>query len=189
MVCDILDVIKKRASIRAYDKSKKVSKEQIEAILEASRLAPSARNTQPWAFYIAESDEAKAKVMKAMSEHNAWANEASALIVLCADLRNAYRLEEKKYYIDIGLCLENLLLEAANQGLAACPCAAFDKEKLARLLQLPEYLEPLIIIPVGYEAKGRALEEIKEKYGETVERRKHKINDTKSLEEIIVKRE
>lgn len=189
MVCEILDAIRKRASIRAYDKSKKVNKEQIEAILEAARLAPSARNTQPWAFYIAESDEAKAKVMKAMSEHNAWANEASILIVLCADLRNAYRLEEKKYYIDIGLCLENLLLEVVNQGLAACPCAAFDKEKLARLLELQEYLEPVIIIPVGYEAKGKLLEELREKYGEIVERKAHKISGIKSLEEIIVKQE
>ncbi|MCD6247716.1 MAG: nitroreductase family protein [Candidatus Diapherotrites archaeon] len=184
---EILEAIRKRASVRAYDKSKEVSKEQIEAILEAARLAPSARNTQPWAFYVAESDEAKAKVMKAMSEHNAWANEASVLLVVCADLRNVYRLEEKKYYVDIGLCLENILLEIVNQGLAACPCAAFDKERLARVLQLPEHLEPLIIVSVGYEAKGKLLQQLREKYGNVVERKAHKLGGTKSLEEVIFK--
>ena len=181
------EILKKRASVRAYDKSKEVSKEQIEAILEAVRLAPSARNTQPWAFYIAENEETRARVMKAMSEHNAWANEASVLLVVCADLRNAYRLEEKRYYIDIGLCLENILLEIVNQGLAACPCAAFDKERLARVLQLPEYLEPLVIVPIGYEAKGKLLGKLREKYGEVVERKAHKLGGTKSLEEIIFK--
>ncbi|MCD6478657.1 MAG: nitroreductase family protein [Candidatus Diapherotrites archaeon] len=184
---EILKVIKNRASVRAFDRSKAVSKEQIEAILEAACLAPSARNTQPWRFYVAESDKEKQRVMQAMSEHNSWANEASFLIVVLADRRNAYRPEERKYYIDIGLCLENILLETVNQGLGACPCAAFDGEKLAKLLELPEYLEPLVIVPIGYEAKGDAFEKVKERYGEVIERAAHKIGGGRSLKECIFK--
>lgn len=182
----VLDVIKKRASVRAYDKSKKVSKEQIKEILKAASLAPSARNTQPWKFYIAESEGEKSKIMRAMSEHNAWASEASILIVILADLRNAYRIDEKKYYVDIGLCLENLLLEITNQRLAACPCAAFDREKLSKLLDLPAYLEPVVVVPIGYEAKGSVLAGLREKYGKVIERSEHKIGGTKDLKELIV---
>lgn len=183
---DIMKAIKERRSVRAFDRSKKVSKAQIEAILEAGTLAPSARNTQPWVFYVAESAEAKAKIIECMSAHNQWAKESSALIVLMADKRNAYRAEEKRYYIDIGLCLENMLLEVVNQGLGACPCSAFDANALAEKLVLPNHLEPLVIIPIGYEASGKVLEDVRSKYGQVVERADHKIGGKRPLKECLL---
>jgi len=184
---EILGVISKRASVRAFDSSKTVSRDQIEAILEAACSAPSAMNTQPWRFYIAETADEKRNVMDAMSAHNAWANEAYAFIILLADLRTAYNPNERKYYIDIGLCLENLLLEAVNQGLAACPCSAFDSDKLYKLLNIPEHLEPLIIVPIGYEANGNTLEKLRKKYGSVIERSMHKRGGRNSIDKCIIK--
>ncbi|MCX8189933.1 MAG: nitroreductase family protein [Candidatus Diapherotrites archaeon] len=182
---EIAKIIVKRSSVRAFDNSKKIPKTKIMKILKAGTLAPSARNSQPWRFYVAISEEAKTKVCEAMAERNPWAKEANAIIVLLADKNFAVRPDEKKYYIDIGLCLENILLEAVNQGLGACACTAFDKELLTKALGLPEHLEAVVVVPLGYEAKGKKFAEMKRKYGEIVERRDHK-DGTKKLEECII---
>ncbi|MEM4598936.1 MAG: nitroreductase family protein [Candidatus Diapherotrites archaeon] len=184
---DFEKVIEKRISVRAFDNSKKVPMQKIKKILRAGTLAPSARNSQPWRFYVAVSENARAKICEAMAQRNPWAKEAGAIIVVVADKNAAFKPEEKKYYIDIGLCLENILLEVVNQGLGACACTAFDKEMLTKALALPEHLEAVVVVPLGYEAKGKKFEEVKHKYGEIVERRDHKIGGTKKLEECIVK--
>lgn len=183
----VFKAIKERHSLRAYS-DKKVEKEKIEKVLLAGSYAPSAVNSQPWRFYIAESNKAREKVMDSMFSGNAWAKHAPVLIVVLADLRNAHRKKQKNYKLDIGLCLENMMLEAVELGLGSCACAAFDKEKLSADLELPEHIEPLIVLPLGYKARGEEFNALQENYG-NLKRAQHKKGGRMNLNKLVYKRE
>lgn len=184
---NVFEAIKKRHSTRAFS-GKSVEKEKINRVLEAGSYAPSAVNSQPWRFYIAESEKAKQKVIRAMMPFNSWVKHAPVLIVVMADLRNAYGKEQKNYKVDIGLCLENMMLEAEELGLGSCACAGFDAEKLSRELALPEFLEPIIVLPIGYELSGKGFEELDKKYG-NLKRELHKKGGRKELKGLVFRRE
>jgi len=63
---DLLNISKTRYTAKAYDSSKKIPKEKFEKLLEILRLTPSSINIQPWHFFIAETDESKQRIAKAL---------------------------------------------------------------------------------------------------------------------------
>ncbi len=146
---NLSELIKNRHSVRSFD-PKKVDDSLVEKILESARLSPSAKNTQPWKFFIAQSTDAKDKVMKAMAKRNQWAKDAGVIFVILADMNHAYKKENKNYLIDIGLCLENMLLTAEDIGLGACACTGFENDILDKELELPQNLKSVVVVPVGY---------------------------------------
>ncbi len=82
-----------------------------------------------------------------------WVEQATVVFVFCADYeRTARRYGEraKRYvHIEVGHAAQNLFLQAEALNLATVPVGAFKDDKVARLLQLPEDLEPLLLMPVG----------------------------------------
>jgi len=82
------DAIEKRRSIRKF-KRKPVPDEQITALIEAARLAPSASNTQPWRFKIVSDDDTKAKLAEA-AYHQSFVAQAPVVLVCCADLQGYF---------------------------------------------------------------------------------------------------
>ena len=184
---ELFEAVKGRHSARAYS-DKPVESEKVDRILEAGSLAPSAVNSQPWRFYVAESGEARAKVFKAMMGFNKWAERVPVFIVVLADLDSAYRKEAKNYKIDIGLCLENMMLAAEALGLGCCPIAGFENSVLVGELGLPENLEPEIILPVGYEIGKEGFGKLQGKYG-NLERAQHKKGGRKKMQELVFRRE
>ncbi|WP_151962175.1 oxygen-insensitive NAD(P)H nitroreductase [Acinetobacter bereziniae] len=63
---DLLTVAKTRYTTKAYDATKKIPQEQFERLVEILRLTPSSINIQPWHFFIADHDEAKQRIAKAL---------------------------------------------------------------------------------------------------------------------------
>ncbi len=82
------EAIEKRRSIRKF-KRKPVPDEQIMALIEAARLAPSASNTQPWRFKIVSDDDTKAKLAEA-AYHQSFVAQAPVVLVCCADLQGYF---------------------------------------------------------------------------------------------------
>jgi|BarGraNGADG00212_2_1021979.scaffolds.fasta_scaffold07259_3 Nitroreductase len=82
------DAIEKRRSIRKF-KRKPVPDEQITALIEAARLAPSASNTQPWRFKIVSDDDTKTKLAEA-AYHQSFVAQAPVVLVCCADLQGYF---------------------------------------------------------------------------------------------------
>ena len=82
------DAIEKRRSIRKF-KRKPVPDEQIMALIEAARLAPSASNTQPWRFKIVSDDDTKTKLAEA-AYHQSFVAQAPVVLVCCADLQGYF---------------------------------------------------------------------------------------------------
>lgn len=145
----IYNTIKNRRSIRSFT-DQEVSEEMLRKILEAGWMAPSAGNRQPVEFIILKDESIKQKISAQKS-----VAEASAVIVVVVNLeRTTSRYGERggKMYIyhDSGAAIQNMLLVSKAMGLGTCWIGAFNDAKVSRLLELPEHVLPMAIIPIGY---------------------------------------
>ena len=152
-----------RTSIRKYEK-KKVEEDKIERLLRAAMAAPSARNQQPWEFYVVTAGEQ----LKALSECSPYAGmlkEAPLGIVVCC--QKGCRLPDYAQ-IDCSAAVENLLLEADFLGLGAVwlGIAPLEErmEAVGKVLGIPENLYVFSIIACGYPAEEKAQQD---RYDET----------------------
>lgn len=151
---EVLEAIKKRRSIRSFDRTKQVNDEQINQILEAGRLAPSAHNLQDWYFVVVRDEKLKEKMVQAAAGQS-FLNEASVIIVVCADLRLAKTHSTKhgeNFYMiqDSAIATTQMWLAVTSLGLGACWIGAFDEKKVKKVLSLEDYLRPVALLPVGY---------------------------------------
>jgi len=154
---DVLEAIKKRRSIRAFE-STDVPPEIIERLIDAARRAPSAGNIQPWEFIIVQKPEIKRKLVEAALDQT-FIEEASVVIVVCAnEIRSSegYGMRGKTLYCiqDTAAAIQNMLLTACSLGLGACWIGAFQEEEAREILKIPHGIRPVAIIPVGHPAEA-----------------------------------
>lgn len=147
---------KRRKSVRNF-KSDDISEELITELLETAIHAPTAGNVQPWKFKVVRSKSTKQQLAGA-ALNQSWMVPAPVIIVVMADLDRAARSYGKRgvnlYALqDTAAAIQNLLLAAAEQGIASCWIGAFDEEKVVNLFNLPSYLRPVALIPLGYPAE------------------------------------
>jgi len=140
---DVFEAVQERRSIRAYQ-DKKVPREKLEKILEAARLAPSARNLEPWHFVVV-TDIAKRKVLS-KGRFAKFVAEAPVVIVACGDKKAS----PDWYAIDVALATENMILTAISEGLSTCCVGSFDEKEVKSTVEVPENFEVLIMLTVGY---------------------------------------
>ncbi|MGI6222060.1 MAG: nitroreductase family protein [Prevotella sp.] len=144
-----LDLVNKRFSVRHFS-TEPVSEEQLNAVLEAVRLAPSACNKQPWKFLIVRSEEAKARLRQCYNRD--WFTTAPMYIVCLRDARTEWvRPDDQKPHgdIDVAIATEHLCLAAAEQGLGTCWVCNFDVKRYHELFPMEGY-EPVALIPIGH---------------------------------------
>lgn len=142
-----------RYSCRAYDASRPVDDATVLNILECARLAPSACNRQPWTFVVVR-DEARRRAILAKSRPAFI--EAPVLVVCCGHHAEAWhRPSDGKDHtdVDISIATEHICLAAAAAGLGTCWVCSFDTLAARRECNLPDGVEPIAIIPLGYPAK------------------------------------
>ncbi|MHC1695060.1 MAG: nitroreductase family protein [Eubacteriales bacterium] len=167
---DFVKLAAERRSIRSFT-DKEVTKEQLDTLLEAAMLAPSGGNRQPWHFYVITNRDVKAQIIE-RSCHQSWIMSSQALIVVCAipELSGVkYGDRGRGLYCiqDTAAAVQNVLLCAADMGLGACWCGAFDEAELSDILGLPESSRPVALIPVGYPAATASMPRRRDS-GETV---------------------
>ena len=168
---NFIEIAKTRQSCRSYNAEKPVEQEKLDAILEATRLAPSACNGQPYHFTVCQGELAKqvAAACGGMGM-NKFAKQAPVLIVISEEsyVKSAAvgaKLKHNDYRsIDIGIAAAYLTAEAAAQGLGSCILGWFDDEKLRTLCGLSRPVR--LVITVGYAAEGEKLREKKRKKAE-----------------------
>jgi len=153
---DVLEAIKGRRSIRAF-KSEDVPPEIVEKLIDAARWAPSAGNIQPWEFIIVRNPEIKRNLAKA-ALNQSFIEEAPVVIVVCADeVRSSqgYGVRGKTLYCiqDTAAATQDIHLAAYSLGLGTCWVGAFNEEEARKILEIPQGVRPVAIIPVGYPAE------------------------------------
>lgn len=149
-----------RWSPRALDPAGSVTDEQLRAVLEAARWAPSNGNTQPARFLVGRrGEETYARLFDLLSRRNqGWAHPAAVLVMACAVTVNEKGTIPMPEY-GVGLAAENLVLQAVAEGLVAHQMGGFDKEGAKLVFSLPSDVEPQTVIALGTLGDPAQLEE------------------------------
>ncbi|MBD2213257.1 nitroreductase family protein [Nostoc linckia FACHB-104] len=146
------DFIRSRWSPRAFS-DRAVEPEKLLSLLEAARWAPSSYNHQPWSFIVATKEDATEynRLLSTLVEFNqGWAKNAPILILAIAKIRTDDGKTNRHAFHDVGLALENLILQATSLGLFAHQIGGFNPEKAREVYQIPEDYEPATVVTVGY---------------------------------------
>jgi len=148
---EVVEAIKTRRSVRSFQK-KDVEDKVIREIIELGNLAPSAGNLQPRDFIVVKEKEVKESLAQAALNQRFIA-EAPVVIVVCANVKRSYpygRRGVDLYCIqDSAAAIENMLLAIVDKGLSCCWVGAFDENAVSKILNLPDHVRPVALLPIG----------------------------------------
>lgn len=167
------ELIARRWSPRAFDADAVVTDEQLRALLEAARWAPSYGNTQPARFLLGRRGEPTfQRILSTLTAKNqSWAHRVSVLLIGVAVTRNA-KGEIPLATYGVALAAENLALQAVAEGLAAHQMGGFDADAVRREFALPDDVTPVVAIAVGVQTDPEVLGEPAKVDREQAERRR-----------------
>lgn len=163
----VLEIIRKRRSVRRYN-GDPVPEATLARVLEAARLAPSAKNLQPWKFVVVRDRATKTGLAKAAFDQT-FISEADIVIAACAFPDKAYPRQGRfmnSWPIDLAIAFEHLILQAAEEGLGTCWIGAFDEAAAKSVLHVPADVRVMAMTPLGWPAESplprgrKALDEI-----------------------------
>ncbi len=143
-------LLRERYSIRDY-KTQKVSKALLMEVLEAGRMAPSAANKQPWSFILVSRDETLNKLKEVYDRE--WFKNVPQIIVVCGNHKESWKrsFDGKDHCdIDIAIAVDHMTIRASELGLGTCWVCHFNPEMVKEQMQLPEGIEPIALLPIGY---------------------------------------
>lgn len=155
MANDFLQLVKANRSYRGFDERVRVTRAQLEQLVEYARFCPSSINLQPLKFYLSCDEAANAKLQPLTG----WARRLkdiqlphpghcpTGFIVICYD--NGIGSGAARFARDIGIVAQTMLLGAVAMGLGGCMIGNFVPQKVAGALALPANLEPVLIVAVG----------------------------------------
>ncbi len=146
---EVLAEILQRRSARSFT-DEPVEKEQLERILEAGRLAPSAKNRQEWRFVVVQKKEVREKLREAAFGQD-FVTQAQAVIAVCTTNID-YRMPngQLSYPIDLTFAAAFMMLQAVHEGLATRPITTFDEQEVRDILTAPFSMRVVILLLVGH---------------------------------------
>ena len=149
---DFRNVVKNRYSCKKYS-DRKVESEKLQAILEAGRLAPTAKNLQEQRVYVVTGEESLSKIDSVTPCRYG----APVVLVVAYDKNNVFTYPGGKYDSgaeDAAIVATHMLLAAADQGVDSCWVNFMDPDRLAQVLGLPDSEKILMLLDLGYAAEG-----------------------------------
>jgi nitroreductase len=148
---DVFEAIAARRSVRAY-LDRPVGEDILEKVLDAARLAPSARNAQEWRFVVVTDRDVRQRIA-AEAARQPFIGTAGVLLACCAltDGRTM-RCGQAAYPIDVAIAMDHLSLAAAALGLGTCWIGSFDEELVRRILGIQPGVRVVQLMPLGYPA-------------------------------------
>jgi nitroreductase len=164
---DVFETIKGRRTVREFS-DKEVANETIEQLIDAARNAPSSRDSQPWEFVIIRDKETKEKFAMARDENNRCEKDAPVVIAVCVNTDKS----KTRWIEDGNVAAQNIMLAAHSLGLSAVyltgntSFGAAEKSGVEKTiiekLDLPENIQIVCNIAVGYPAKGPEEKQLRE---------------------------
>jgi len=147
---ETISTILARRSVRAYEPTP-ISDDDLRAILEATRQAPSAANRQPVHFVIVRDPEQKRKVAAAAQQQH-WLAQADIIVVAVGFPEQS----GKWYTVDSAIALQTLVISAASLGYGTCWIGAFNEGSVKEVVALPEGARVVALTPLGRPAERPA---------------------------------
>ena len=145
---NFLQLAKERYSVRKFS-DKKVEKEKLDLILEAGRVAPTAVNYQPQRILVLDNEDNLAK-LKLCTPYHFYAPLA---LLICYDSTSSWKRpydNEDMGVVDASIVTTHMMLQAAELGLGSTWVGHFDPDAMKKSFELPEYLVPVALLPIGY---------------------------------------
>jgi nitroreductase len=149
------EIIEKRRSIRKFNPDIPVTREQLDRMLKAAMLAPSACNSRPWEFIAITKREVLDEIVR-VHPYAQMCKTASAAIVIVA-IPQTSDMPAGYYPQDCGAATQNILLEAVALGLGACWCGVYPRDErivdFRKLFDINEPKIPFNVIAIGTPAE------------------------------------
>jgi nitroreductase len=150
---DVFTAIGQRRSIRAYQE-RDVEEEKLKQVLEAGRLAPSAKNRQEWHFIVVRDRETRHKLVSAAMGQR-FIEQAPVTLIGCAAGTDYYMpCGQLAYTVDVSIAFAFMMLEAAELGLGTCWLGAFHEDAVKDILNIPDAMRVVVVMPLGYPAES-----------------------------------
>ena len=162
------ELLKQNRSYRRFDESRKITREELEDLVDCTRYTPSSVNMQPFKYYLACEPETVAKIQPLTK----WARALpqmtlphpghcpTAFIVICQDSEIDPNLS--RYMKDVGIVAQTMLLAAVEQGLGGCMIGNFTAGEVSQALGLKENYHPLLVVAFGKPQEKIVLTEVPE---------------------------
>ncbi len=156
--------ILKRRTVRIFQ-NKIISKKILKKMINAARLAPSARNLQPLEYLIVDDENKREEIFQNISfggdveKIQEKENRPKAYILILVNKK----VREKGFEHDVGLAAGNIILTAQEEGVGCCIMGAINRKKISKNLKIPSYYFIDLLIALGY-----SKEEIKMKESEKI---------------------
>ena len=148
---NLMQVIRARRSIRNF-RDMPVEEELLLAVLEAGRLAPSARNMQDWRFIVVRDAATRSLLAKAARDQQ-FVGQAPVVIAACGTSDLVMTCGQPAYAIDVAIALDHMTLAAAAFGLGTCWIGAFYEDQVKEILGVPPEIRVVALLPLGYPAE------------------------------------
>jgi len=155
----VLEFLQKRASTRQFAQLE-VEQEKLDLILEAGRLAPTARNEQRTRVIVVRDAETRAKLQEACNGQK-FVSQAPVSLVVCADEDRPMPCKLSSRVMDCAIALSFMYVAALEQGLQGCWLGAFSQDRVRELLGIPADFTVAAVMPLGYPAGPVATREKK----------------------------
>lgn len=150
----VMQAIKERRSIRAYQ-NRPVAEDILAQVLDAARLAPSARNRQEWRFVVVKDGAQIRRVAEAAGQP--FIGTTPAIIAgVALNPERVLRCGVPTYAVDLAIAMTNITLAATALGLGTCWVGSFDQEAVKRVLRIPAECKVVELMPLGYPAEEPA---------------------------------
>ena len=154
---DVFEALRTRRSVRSF-KEDKIEEDKLNKVLEAGRLAPSANNRQQWRFVVVEDASLRDKLKEAVKQD--FVSAAPVVIAACAvGVEHVMSCGEKSYSIDVAAAIDHMIIQAAELGLGSCWIGAFYQDKVKEILDIPDDVRVVSLLPLGYPREPLRLEE------------------------------
>ncbi len=146
---EVLPEILQRRSVRSF-LPRSIEKDQAERILEAGRLAPSAKNRQEWRFIMIQKKEIRERIKEAAFGQE-FVGQAAAIIAVCTTNID-YRMPNGQlaYPVDLSFAASFMVLQAVHEGLVTCCITTFDEQEVREILTVPFSMRVVLLILIGH---------------------------------------
>lgn len=146
----LISPILKRFSPRVFN-NEAIANDDIEALFEAAKLAPSGRNHQPWQYvWMRQGSKAYEKLFQSIPERNGWAKTAPVMIIASYDPSEPSDGVNKWAQYDLGQATISLILQAQELGYYCRQIGSFDAELTKKnFAEIPAGFQPLVLLAIG----------------------------------------
>lgn len=146
---EVFEAIQTRRSIRHY-LDRPVEEEKLRQILEAGRLAPSAKNRQEWMFVVVQDQDTR-KALSIAACGQQFVAEAPVVIAACS-LESDYVMTcgQPACAIDLAIAIDHMTLMAVSLGLGTCWIGAFYEDQVKEILHIPKKIRVVELLTLGY---------------------------------------